>query len=348
LQWLTAADWWLLGIFGVTIHLNDGTHLDGGIGAAEDAKWQRLYNRVAAYSLPLYDLPNGRWAYRFLTTLTNLWVGVIQWCWNSEQPLVFQAVIFCRVREITQFQDIKPIIWGWLDAWDAARYVTLVKEVKEANLDSVGGGRRVEVQRQDKATSLTCKYNNMVLGGKVRAAVRKVTNRGARRPYCLHNLDSKSGRLVIGVLRDTHLDCRVPSDEDFNAYPDAANLLDTMPVYCYEECVMKAAAHLSGSAGPCGVEAEMLKHWLLRHGAHLERLREAMANWVDWLSNKSPSYAAYHAVNTVCAVALDKSPGVRLLGVGEVWMHLWSDCSHMKTKAAATSAFGNTQLCTGL
>jgi hypothetical protein len=38
LQRLTARDQRLLGIFGNTIHLNDGTHLGGGIGAAEDAK----------------------------------------------------------------------------------------------------------------------------------------------------------------------------------------------------------------------------------------------------------------------------------------------------------------------
>jgi hypothetical protein len=38
MQRLTAVDWRLLGIFGDTIHLNNGTHLDGGIGAAEDAK----------------------------------------------------------------------------------------------------------------------------------------------------------------------------------------------------------------------------------------------------------------------------------------------------------------------
>jgi hypothetical protein len=145
LQQLTAADWRLLGIFGNTIHLNDGTHLNGGICAAEDAKWQRLYNRVAACSLPLYNLPNSHWDHCFLTTLTDLWVGVIQRHWNLERPLVFQAVILCRVCGITQFHDVKPIIWGRLDAWDMARYVALVKEVEEANLDSRGGGRRVEV-----------------------------------------------------------------------------------------------------------------------------------------------------------------------------------------------------------
>jgi hypothetical protein len=172
LQRLTTADRWLLGIFGNTIHLTDGTHLDGGIGAAEDAKWQWLYNHVAACSLPLYNLPNGRWAHRFLTVLTDLWFGVIQRCWNSEWPLVFQAVILCRVHGITRFYDIKPIIWGWLDAWDAGMYAALVKEVEEVNLDSGGGGRRVEVQCQDEANSLACKYNNMVLGGKVHAAIR--------------------------------------------------------------------------------------------------------------------------------------------------------------------------------
>jgi hypothetical protein len=96
------------------------------------------------------------------------------------------------------------------------------------------------------------------------------------------------------------------------------------------------------------IEAKMLKHWLLRHGMQLEILQEAMANWVDWLSNGSPPYAAYLAVNTAFAIALDKSPGVQLRGVGKVWMQLWSDCSRMKTKAAVTSACGNTQLCTGL
>jgi hypothetical protein len=344
LQRLTTADWRLLRIFGNTIHLNNGTHLDGGIGVTKDAKWQWLYHRVASCSLPLYNLPNGQWALCFLTTLTNLWVGVIQHCWNSERPLVFQAVILCRVRKISQFHDVKSIIWGWLDAWDAGRYVALVKEVEEANLDSGGGGRRVDVQHQDNATSLARRYNAMVHGGKVHAAVWMVTNRGAGGPHCPHNLDSKSGRPVIDVLWDKHPDCRVPLEEDFNAYPNAVNLLDTMPVYCFEKCIAKAAARLSGSTGPCGVKAKMLKHWLLRHGAHSEKLQEAIATWVNWLSEGSPPYAAYRAVNTVQPVTLEKCPGVRSLRVGQVWMRLWSDCSHMKTKVAATTACGNTQL----
>jgi hypothetical protein len=188
----------------------------------------------------------------------------------------------------------------------------------------------------------------MILGGKVRAAVRMVTNRGTGGAYQPFDLDSKSRRPVIEVLREKHPASRVPSEEDFDAHVGAPDCLESMPVYCFEECVAKAAARLSGSAGPCGVDAEMLKNWLLRHGDHSGRLRDAMATWVDWLSNGSPPYAAYRAVNTVRTVALDKTPGVRPLGVGESWMRLWSDCSHTKTKVAATNACGNTQLCAGL
>jgi hypothetical protein len=140
----------------------------------------------------------------------------------------------------------------------------------------------------------------------------------------------------------------VPSEEDFNVHPGAPDCLNSMPVYCFEECVAKAAACISGGAGPCGVESIMLKSWLLRYGVQSERLREVMATWVDWLSNGLPPYAAYRAVNTVRTVALDKTPGVCPLGIREVWMRLWSDCSHTKLKVEATNACGNTQLCAGL
>jgi hypothetical protein len=239
-----------------------------------------------------------------LEMLTDLWVGVVERRWNSERPLVFQACVLQRVRGISCFHDVKPIIWGRLNAWDARRYVALVREVEEANLN-VGGGGRGPRARQEGTTSIARKYHNMVLGGKVRATIRMVMNRGTGGAYPPFDLDSKSGRPVIDVLCEKHTTSCVPSEEDFDAHIGVPNCLDSMPVYCFEECVAKAAACLSSSTGPCGAEAELLKNWLLHHGAQSECLREAMATWVDWLSNGLPPYAAYRVVNTVCTAALD-------------------------------------------
>ncbi len=84
----------------------------------------------------------------------------------------------------------------------------------------------------------------------------------------------------------------MPSEEDFDANANAPDCLELLLVYCFEECAAKAAARLSGRAGPCGIKADMLKNWLLDHGVQSKNLHEAMATWMDWLSNGLPSYTA--------------------------------------------------------
>ena len=65
------------------------------------------------------------------------------------------------------------------------------------------------------------------------------------------------------------------------------------------------------------------------------------AKWVGWLSNGSPPYAAYRALNTVRGLAADKRPGARPLGCGETWMRLIANCN-------LVVACGNSHLCARL
>jgi hypothetical protein len=154
---------------------------------------------------------------------------------------------------------------------------------------------------------------------------------------------------VLDVLREKHPDARIPEENAFDHYANSADVLDeAMPIACYEEQISLRAAHLRGGAGPCGVDGTMLKEWLLRHEVSSERLREEMAHWVVWLSNDSPPFAAYRAVNSARMLAADKKPGVRPLACGEIWMRLWADCLNTETKVGATTACGNVNLCAGL
>jgi hypothetical protein len=168
----------------------------------------------------------------------------------------------------------------------------------------------------------------MVLSGKVRAAIRMVTERDPGGLFRPSDICSKTGTLVLDVLRDKHPDAVVPTLDDFDVHPDTPHPLDTPLLCCFEEQVAKAVAKLSGGGGPCGVDGIMLRSWMLRHGAHSEHLRAELAHWVGWLSNGSPPYAAYRALNMVRELAADKHPGVR--------------------REMATVACGNTQLCAGL
>ncbi len=193
------------------------------------------------------------------------------------------------------------------------------------------------------------RYNSMILSGKLRAAVRMVTDRDPGGLFKPNDKCPKTGRPVIDVLREKHPEARVPSEDNFDMHPGGQECLESPPIYCYEENVAKAAAWLSGGAGLCGVEGIMLKTWMLQFGVHSKNLRVEMAEWMCWLSNGSPPYAAYCALNTVRELAADKWPGVRpSLGCGETWMQLMANCNHMQSKVGATAACGNTQLCAGL
>jgi hypothetical protein len=47
---------------------------------------------------------------------------------------------------------------------------------------------------------------------------------------------------------------RIPEELTFHEYANSAELLKAMPIACYEEQISLRAVHLSGGAGPCGVD----------------------------------------------------------------------------------------------
>ena len=173
LQDTTPADQKLISIYGDTIHQNDGRHLDGGIGFAEDRKWQRLHMRISACQLALYDVPAGRWSARFLQIQTQLLRDVRMRQCNSEKPMIFASCILRKVKNVKRASDVKRLIWDRLDAWEAEKYCALVKGVEE---EALVCGFGATDDHEFEVESAGRRYNSMILSGKIRAAVRMVTD----------------------------------------------------------------------------------------------------------------------------------------------------------------------------
>ena len=87
---------------------------------------------------------------------------------------------------------------------------------------------------------------------------------------------------------------------------------------CDQESVQRVADRMKGRAGPSSVDVQAMSQMLLKFGKNSQVLWEEMASWVEWLGNDSPPWAAYRALMACRLVALDKQPGVRPLGIGEV------------------------------
>ena len=100
-----------------------------------------------------------------------------------------------------------------------------------------------------------------------------------------------------------------------------------------------------GSSGPGGTEREVLQGWLLKLGEDITILRTIVENFVNWLSNGIPLWAAYCAFKSGRLIVLDKQPVVRPVGVGETWRRLFSNILLKIMGPEATMAFQYDQLC---
>jgi hypothetical protein len=160
------------------------------------------------------------------------------------------------------------------------------------------------------------------------------------------DLDEKKGEgTVLEALIEKHPKPRVPALEDFEEYEVVP---DFVVIDVTEEVVEQVSARLSGSAGPGGSDAQSVQHWMLRHGQASQLLRQSVRDYVDWIANGSPPWAAIRALKAGRLVALDKCPGIRPIGVGETWSRLFAKCVLFVARSEAKEACGVDQLCGGL
>jgi hypothetical protein len=272
--------------------------------------------------------------------LTEELKGIRSRKWNSEKFIVFQAVILQRSREVKNAGAIKRRLSNRMDAWEVGKFDMLTQDTERTALAQLARVRGTQTPEQRAKT-----YARLVLQGKLRAAVRWLTEREKGGVLLPSDLDSKTNEPVIDVLRSKHPDAKVPDIsvlEEYETVPDFVDLDIT------EETVEQTARRLSGSAGPGGTDSAAVQHWLLRFGGASQQLRKAVAEFTDWMANSSPPWAAYRALRAGRLVALDKCPGVRPVGIGESWMRLFSKCVLCVAGGEAKEACGVDQLCVGL
>ena len=123
---------------------------------------------------------------------------------------------------------------------------------------------------------------------------------------------------------------------------------DLIDVQVTDDAVEEVAKHLSGSAGPSGIDSSSLSQWLLKHGGASSNLRKTMAKLVEWLANSCPPWAAYRALTWGRLIGLDKCPGVRPVGIGDMFRRFLCKVLLKITGKEATRACKTDQLCGGL
>jgi hypothetical protein len=233
-----------------------------------------------------------------------------------------------------------------MDLWDQGKFTALVDDTEDEVRSRHG------THPAPDAESVARSYNSKVLGGRLRTAVRSLTQRGQGGVLQPDDTCSKTGKPVLEVLRGKHPAMRDPQpdmeDDARGSFEHYDEVPEAVPLVITGDVVEKVASRLSGGAGPGGSDAVDLRNWLLRFGAESEALRDALAGICEMMANGNPSWAAFRALMACRLVALDKCPGVRPVGIGEIYRRLFAKCVLEVAGDRATMAAGNLNLCAGL
>ena len=192
---VTAADRLLDAALGDHVHDNAGIHLDGGV--ATDALWQRRWRRMAQIATTRYQAPPGKVGRRFLTILVSEFCGARERRWNSERPLVFVATVLQTTPGVRRSKDIRLRLTQRMDLWDQGQFKALVDDTEGEVLSRGSSSRPPDDEAQARA------FNARVLSGRLRSAVRALTNRsGGGRSPTRRTLFEGGSPCVAGASRE--------------------------------------------------------------------------------------------------------------------------------------------------
>ena len=220
----------------------------------------------------------------------------------------------------------------------------------DAEAEGAAREGRAASGREEEEEAVVWIYHDTVLCGKLWQAVRRAPDREGGGCLLPDDQCTKTRQPVADVLRVKHPYMYVPPLENPTcaAFEKYEEVPERLPLYFTEDDVTWVASKLSGAAGALGAEVIDLQNFLLRFGCSSEEVRVVVARLADWMANSSPPWAAYLALMACRLGALDKSPGVRPVGIGETIRRALADLVMRSAGDQANTACGNLQLCRGL
>ena len=164
---------------------------------------------------------------------------------NSELALIFPIVILRKETGVSRCKHIRARIKKRMKRWRDGKVAELVE-------DTVATARRGEggLKRDKDNDSIARQYHSMVIGGRLRGAVRMLTNRDGGGVLHPEETDVKSGRKVIEVLQEKHPELMIQDleKEGWASFEKYDTCKTTIPVDCTEEIVSVVAGKLGGGA----------------------------------------------------------------------------------------------------
>jgi hypothetical protein len=222
-----------------------------------------------------------------------------------------------------------------LKLWKAGDIVSLMREIRHTQKSFTSS------KKQRSPDDVSQSFAKLIMEGKVSAALKL--------------LDKESSTGVLDLTDEVLKDLKMkhpepaPIQENTLLYGPVDKILE-----CYfdgidEQTVLRAALNTKGSAGPSGMDAELYRRILCSKNFSIagKALREQIALLAINLATKSYHPKLIMAYVASRLIPLDKSPGIRPIGIGEVLRRIVGKIISRHSTSEIKEAAGPLQTCAG-
>ena len=315
----------------------------------------QLYFQVVHWKPNLFTVPSGNLGKSFVSELASLLHSFSKQ--SALEPFALKAAMLMpnlllqkpHNESKLSFRVVRSCLQRRLDLWLKGDFLALFNEgiVIQKHL-SASPCYRPSCDDQTHSS----RFSHLMTQGHVNAALRCLSPSCDCGPlnldHVVGSLSDGSPKTVFDVLHEKHPHGRAadpdaildPVDSSQSFHPV---LFDGLDAALIKSVVMQ----ISGSAGPSGLDAHAWRHLCTAFGDASNDLCAAVSAFAHRIST---SYVNSKYLSAYCAcrlIPLDKHPGVRPIGVGEVLRRIIGKAVMRIIGRDLQQAAGSSQLCAG-
>jgi hypothetical protein len=309
----------------------------------------QIYNEIVFWRRNLFMLPSGAAGKKFITETTK-WIEY----WNNDSIyfkdialkvlMVMPALLLQKPTFKSTSKEHSKCLSRRLTQWESGDLNALLREARTIQ-DKLHASKPNNMSEERLAKT----FAKLVLEGKINAAMKL--------------LDKENSKGVLPLSQSTIEELRRKHPDATEA--ETSELMDgSLPFVdpvmfqnITESTIMDAALRTKGSSGPSGLDADGWRRILVSKNFATagKNLRCALATFAQKVSTveieatveENKIYTNLEAYLACRLIPLDKNPGVRPIGIGEVLRRIVGKAILSVIKPDIINSAGNLQLCAG-
>ena len=308
----------------------------------------KIYDEIVYWRRNVFLLPSGSAGKNFVNEMTRLIEA-----WNTgvsplndfaiKAVMIMPSLLLQKPSYKSGAKQHTECLARRLESWKNADFEALIREARviQCKLQSAQNAKTDDPENVGKI------FAKLMLQGKVNAAIKLLdrVNVGSVLPLCTDTVQKLKLKHPNGseAKQSALLTGEVPFCD-----PAMFNNLD-------ENRIRQAALRTRGSCGPSGMDANGWRHILASKsfGKAGKELCTAVADFAKILCRRDivvqPECSSSLEAYTACRlIPLDKKPGVRPIGVGEILRRIVGKAIVSVVKPEIMESAGSLQLCAGL